>query len=490
MKKVMSIGLIVMVLLFLAACKGDPTVPTIPTDTGNPTDPTDEYWDQNGNGIPDWQEEEITLTYATWQYTQPDMVTIDLLMIEAFAEKYPNINVEMKVVAEWYDWDTAFLGLLEANDLPDVFLIQRLGSFLPFNMLADISEMYENDPSTQHIFESVSGLGTYGGKRFAVPTFIYPTAWFVNLDLLDKASINKPGYDWTYAQMESIARSTTNLTSHEFGLSGCNFYSRVYPKVLKMQEDLVTGRSWYAFGYDGERFNFDDPVMQTGANKYSESIQQGYCKPGFSPEELEEWYADPTFVPTYGGKVAIWPEATWSAKDYFDSFTFNWDVYPGPGGVTGGNTDIGGVSSLSQHKQAAYQLLKWMSFGEDGLLKRFEIYADVGQELFQQGNNFPYPIIDYGIDGQGVNKVWEAIPYGGVAPGFVSPEFVEGLRNGAFWANKEVIGWDAVDSATGPYFVEIMNGTNTYAALKDMIQAAANAALNEAQQAMKDMIGF
>ncbi len=486
MRKIVILFSVVFLLVALAACKpGEKTED--PTKT---PEPSDEFWDEDGNGIPDWQEQEITLKYATWQYTQPDMITIDVLMAEAFMEKYPNITVEMQVVSEWYDWDTAFLGLLEASNLPDVFLIQRLGSFLPFNMLADITEMYEKDPSTEYIFPSVKDLGMYADKRFAIPTFIYPTVWFVNLDLLDRAGINKPAYDWTYAQMESIARATTNPTRREFGMSGCNAYSRIYPKVLKMQENIDIGTSWYAYSYDGQRFNFDDPAMQNGANKMNESIQQGYCKPGFSAEELTEWYADPTFVPTYGGKVAIWPEASWSAKDYFDSFTFDWDAYPGPGGVTGGNTDIAGISSLSPNKKAAYQLLKWMSFGEDGLLKRFEIYEDVGTELFQQGNNFPYPTVDYGIDGQGVNKVWAAIPYGSVAPGFVAPEFIEGLRNGAFWANKEVIGWDAVDAATGPYFAEIMNGTNTYAALKDMIQAAAEQALAEAKQAMRDMLGF
>jgi len=486
MKKLFAMLMIALALSLLVSCGKDDD-----DDDDDPIiDPTAAFWDADGNGVPDWQEKEINLTYATWQYTNPDMVTIDVLMIEAFMDKYPNINVEMQVVAEWYDWDTAFLGLLEASTLPDVFLVQRLGSFLPFNILADITDYYDNDPSTEHIFESVKDLGTYSGRRFAIPTFIYPNVWFVNLDLLDAAGIQKPSYGWTMAQMESIAKATTNETRHEFGIYGCNFYSRIYPKVLKMQQDAEVGKGWYAFGYDGTRFNFDDPVMQQGANAMNDAIQQGYCKAGFSAEELTDWYASPDFVPTYGGKVAMWPEASWSAKDYFDTFEFDWDAYPGPGGVTGGNTDIGGVSSLSQNKDAAYQLLKWMSFGEDGLLKRFEIYSDVGTELYQQANNFPYPVVDYGIDGQGVNKVWEALPYGEVAPGFVSPEFVEGLRNGAFWANKEVIGWDAVDYATGPYFTEIVNGTNTYAALKDMIQDAADTALAEANQAMKDILGY
>ena len=487
MKKVFILCMVFVFALTIFACKKDDDTP--PDD--NPI--IDEFWDADGNGTPDWEETEISLTYATWQYTQADMVTIDTLMVDAFMQEHPNITIDMQVVAEWYDWDTAFLSLLEANELPDVFLIQRLGSFLPFGITADITDLYDHDPDTDYIFDSVKNLGMYSNRRFAIPTFIYPAPWFVNLDLLDNAGINAPSYSWTYEQMESIARATTNTTTHQFGTTSANVFTRVYPKVLKMQEDLETGKTWYAYGFDGTRFNFDDPVMQAGANKMAEAIEQGYAHPGFSPEELEEWYTDPAFEPTYGGKVALWQEATWSAKDHFDSFTFDWDVYPGPNGVTFGNTDIGGLSgtiSDSVKKQAAYQLLKYMSFGEEGLLKRFEIYADVGQELFQQGNNFPYPTVDYGINGQGHNLVWEAIPYGEVAPGFVSPQFIEGLRNGAIWANKEVIGWDAVDSATSAYFSEIMNGTNTYATLKDQIQQAADTALSDANQAMADLLGY
>ena len=483
MKKILLMAMIWIAGMMLAGCK-----PT--TDPKPDPDPEETFWDADGNGIPDWQEKEITLKYATWQYTQADMVTVDLLLIDAFMERYPNITVEMQIVSEWYDWDTSFLSLLEASNLPDVFLVQRLGSFLPYNILADISTYFDNDPDTEYIFPSVKDLGTYGGKRFAIPTFIYPNIWFVNLDLLNQAAIPAPSYNWTYAQMEAIAKSAVNPSQRILGVYGCNFYRNQYPKVLKMASDLEVGRGWYAFGYDGNRFNFDDSVMQTAVNAMDAAIEGGYCKAGISAAELEEWYNDPGFVPTYGGKVAMWSEPSWSAKDYFETFAFDWDAYPGPGGVTGGNTDIGGVSSLSQNKAAAYQLLKWMSFGEEGLLKRFEIFEAVGNELFKQGNNYPYPIVDYGIDGQGVNKVWESIPYGSVAPGMVSPEFIESIRNGAIWANKETIGWDAVDGAVGPYFTDIIYGVNDYASLKETIQAAADVALSDARRAMRDILGY
>ncbi|HQC31002.1 MAG TPA: hypothetical protein PLP51_04600, partial [Acholeplasmataceae bacterium] len=132
---------------------------------------------------------------------------------------------------------------------------------------------------------------------------------------------------------------------------------------------------------------------------------------------------------------------------------------------------------LSPHKEAAYQLLKWMSFSEEGVIRRFELYEEYKDELFISGNNYPYPIVDYGIDGKGNNKIWDNIPYGSTAPGLVSPQFMESLRNAATQANKEVIGWDAVDQAVNPYFGRILMGEADFVSQMEAIQADADAAL-------------
>ena len=125
------------------------------------------------DGTPDWQEK-VTLRYATWQYNNPDVDTIDTLMIEAFMEKYPNITVEMQIVAEDTMWDEAFIGLLETEDIPDVFLVRRLENFLPYGILADITEYFNHDLDTEYILDSVRDLGVYKERRYVVPTFIYP----------------------------------------------------------------------------------------------------------------------------------------------------------------------------------------------------------------------------------------------------------------------------------------------------------------------------
>lgn len=502
MKKILvkEIALIIIALfaIGLFACNKEKQKTNNPSKTSNPTgEQKQSYWDKDGNGVEDWQEEQVTLKFATWQYTDDSMITIDVLMADAFMEKYPNIKIEFVTVGEEYDYDGNMLALMETNDLPDVFLIRRLETFLPNNILADITEMYDNDPDTEYIFDSVKNSGVFDGKRYAIPTYIYPQFWAVNKTILEEKNIPIPRYDWTWDQMESIAKAANDESKHVIGLYGRQGYygegcTRVYlnelPKILKIAENAEIGKTWAGWAFDGNRFNFDDPVFQESMNRLTNALNAGWAKTEISAEDKLAYYNDEAFKPTTGGKVAIWCEASWSFKDEKDNMTFDWDVYPGPSGVTGGNTDIAGISSLSKHKEAAYQFLKWMSYSEEGIVTRFDIYATSGSELYQQGNNYPYPIVDYGIDAAGVNKIWDNIPYGDTAPGLVSPEFLEALRNGAYTMNKEVCGWDAVDYACGVYFADIFAGVSTFAALKDSIQTAADTEFERIKESLRLML--
>ena len=448
------------------------------------------FWDSDKNGTPDWQEKEITLRYATWQYNNLEAVTIDTLLIDEFMKKYPNIHVEMQLVGEDTQWETNLLALLETEDLPDVFLVNRLENILSYNILADITEYFNHDDESQYIFESVRDLGLYKGRRYCVPTFIYPEIWLVNLDLLDECNISAPSYDWTWDQMEAIAKTvaTTRATAHTIGIYGTDQYYFEYPKIMKLADNKTVGDTWLAYGYDGNKFNFDDDAYIRAVSRMETGLQEGWLVNALDEETLTEYYGSAN-DPRYSGQVAIWRQPSWEFKDHAMDLQFAWDVYPGPSGVTGGNTDIAGVCQLCENKAAAYQLLKWMSFGREGMITRYDLYDKYGDELYVSANNYPYPVVDYGINGDGVNEIWDNIPYTQTAEGYGAPEFVESLRNGAIKANKEVIGWDAAENTFKEYLYDVVMGNTKYATIYQTIQEAADLALKQKREAVDAMTG-
>ena len=505
--KVFSLLLMVLMAFALVGCGDtpapdpnqgkDPNQGQDPNQGKDPTPPAHEwtenelFWDSDKNGIPDWTEKEITLTYATWQYDNPEAITIDTLLIEKFMEKYPNVHVEMQIVGGLEEqWEANFLALMETEEVPDVFLIHRLENLLDKNVLADLTEYYDHDEDTQYLFESVRDLGMYKGRRYSLPTFIYPEIWLVNKDLLEDCNIEAPGYDWTWEQMEAIAKAVyaARGTQHAIGIYGTEEYYFELPKIMKMKEDATAGSKWLAYGYSEDKFNFSDNAFLLAMSKMETGLSEGWLVNQLDEETLLEYYGS-AVDPRYSGQVAIWRQPSWEFKDHMADIQFTWDVYPGPSGVTGGNTDIAGVYQLCENKAAAYQLLKWMSWGEDGMVTRYNLYDEYGAELYVSANNYPYPVVDYGINGDGENLIWDNIPYTQSADGYGAPEFVESLRGGAIKANKEVIGWDAAENVFKPYVSQIIMEGAKYATLYSTVQELADAAMKQKRDAVDEMNG-
>ena len=380
-KNILFTILAVLSVLILASCSKKTT-----TTTAKPTTTLDSFWDSNGNGTADWQESEVNLTYATWQYAT-DQTTIDSVLIDQFMAKYPNVHITIKDLGA-YDgdtWDTALQALAETGDLPDVMLVNRLETTVPYNMLANITDYYDHDADSANIFASLQTSGVYDGIRYAVPSFVYAKWWFVNLDILANAGISAPSYDWTWDQMEAIAKACYNETTNTVGQSGYTQYWMELPKVLKQNS------SWAAFTYNtaDSSWNFGDSAFEQAMDKLSAALQSNACTSPYGVDEIQQKYGitvtDYALSNGYNigfdGHAAIWTSPSWVAKDYFSKMNFNWDVYPCPGGTVGGNTDLIGISSTCNNVAAAYQLLKFMSYGEDGVIQRFSDYKQYGSSL-------------------------------------------------------------------------------------------------------------
>ena len=495
--KFLGLVLALLLVLGLGACGDDPSDNEGDGGNGNGGGNNNNhqwtenelYWDSNKDGTPDWAEKEINLTYATWQYNDLEAITIDTLLIDAFMAKYPNVHVTMDILGQSGEWETNFLERLSTNNVPDVFLINRLENMLPYNVLADLTEFYNHDDDTQYLFDSIKNLGLYEGKRYCIPTFIYPEIWVVNKDLLASCNIETPNYDWTWEQMEAIAKAVYNArgTEHKIGLYGTDEYYFELPKVMKVRENAEVGYTWLGYGYDGTKFNFSDMAYINAVSKMETGMAEGWLVNSYDEDTLTEYYGS-IVDPRYSGQVAIWRQPSWEFKDHMAELLFKWDVYPGPSGITGGNTDIAGVSQLCENKAAAYQLLKWLSFSKEGMVTRYQLYKDYSEMLYVSADNYPYPVVDYGINGQGVNEIWDNIPYAKSAPGYGAPEFVESLRNGAIKANKEVVGWDASEDTFKVYISQIIMEGKTYAELFETIQQATDDALRQKREAVADAI--
>lgn len=325
--------------------------------------------------------DDITLTF--WHYEDP--TTADLLA-EAFMEKYPNIKVECRVIE---DMSTDLSAAAAAGNFPDVFEGTDSDTALANQYWLDISEYFDADPENNNLMATVKeyGIGCFDTKaRYAVPMMCWPSAIFIDRNVINKLNLEMPRTDWTWAEMLQLIKDATVDDRTGMKYFGLGFYNRLDSlygiAACSKEERAIKGE----FGFNGE--DFDLSYWAIGEQQFSDLRLGGYVAPQQNTQEMEDWSGD--WANWFGatGHVAVFSEGLWTFQNlwnldgYQEQYGLDIIPYVTPNVIDEkehnviANMYMGGVSSSCEHPYEAYLLLKWMGWGKEGWMKRIEIYGD------------------------------------------------------------------------------------------------------------------
>ena len=316
------------------------------------------------------EDREIVLTFAAWFDSD-----LQQHLANAFMEANPDIYVEI-VEIDQNSWSSALQNLASTGDLPDAFCTFDLATAAANGWTADITEYYDADATTQKISEGLKVAGVYGGKRYGLVTEQYPCLVLLNKTLFEENNVALPGYDWTIDQMYSLALKLTKSNSHQFGL-GSNVLS-----YLRDVYDAAYSTDLWQYGYNPSEGTFNTALLAKGYAKGLEFLNNGVAGDP-SAEELSEWYGDEEIWLPKTGKLAMqldwyWTIQTVKAKEYVE-LGQEWLAYPFPVGTSNRVqtiVNVGCVAESSEHPEEAYELLKFMTFGEEGWKARHKWYKE------------------------------------------------------------------------------------------------------------------
>ena len=320
------------------------------------------------------------------------------LYLRDFRELYPNIRVEIQEFSGSDDLYTYLTTQATAKNMPDVVLgWDNLSAFALQNWLYPLNDFLEKDDETQYVSNELLDAFTYEGKIYAVPAWLQFSCMVVNLDLCDELNLDAPGYDWTIDEFIELAKAaTTNETSGINHLESLDQY-------LMMQYEGVNGQ----WGYDPESRTFN---LTNGAFEKAEGIVADLGK---VPQLVADNMRDSSVTDNGGmddyarkfganvdglseGKILIANQSTWDDKWLNPSLQgINWDYYPIPAAVKGQgrqivHADYGMMLSTAKDPEAAFALLKYITYGKDGILKRMELQNGNANNLYEN-NRFTIP---------------------------------------------------------------------------------------------------
>jgi multiple sugar transport system substrate-binding protein len=382
MKKLLAV--LMTLTIVLTACGGSSDLPEFPGLA---------LIDNDDNGVLDWQEQDITLTFGVGHYSHFGDANPLYLNAEKFVEKYPNITIEYTTVPNDIEVLTA---MAQEGSLPDVFQIDDPATAydrdLTLNMEAYLlsdDDFYDIDTKVVEYMKSYDGLEYYG-----VPWMGLPQLVAVNTGLLKEKNIPVPGYDWTFDEYETI-RSNPALTSD----SQCIFPGIVqFPEIGAAYFDNLPN-GWK--GYNSEMRNID-LVSATGYGEWFMNVireaKAGLHYWDLTEEQRANQCSEVTGDPFMAGVEAfstIWTyEFGWKLPE-FQNNSLEVEVYPMPIAPEGGRDthaayfdSIGLNSALVGEEnavkaEAAAELVKWITFKPEGLKERYALIDYYSQEKFE-----------------------------------------------------------------------------------------------------------
>ncbi|WP_274365162.1 extracellular solute-binding protein [Paenibacillus thermotolerans] len=452
--------------VMLAGCsggsKGSESEQPDTTQTTNTDQPADDR-EEPAAEKPAWQTEPITLKFASWE--DPNM---EAAMMKAFMEKYPNITVVKDESINW-PWTDALANAASAGTLPDVFWMENAAVAANNEWLLDMQPYWEADPETQTLFPNIAKQGVYNGKRLAHPTFQFLFGVFLNKTLFEKSNLPLPSYNWTIDEMLEAAKALAKPDEHIYGIAGA-WGSLMFEEHFPMANDKSIGYNTW----DGEKFHFTNQQWIDAYNTRLE-LRRLKVEEQMTGEEKKEVFGDEGAWPFMKGNVAMQIDGswnlTWLPAEMEKAGAGQIDFYPYPAGAAGQRMpavlDFIGISAGTEHPEAAYELMKFMSWSKEGWTKRLELYKELGIAVDK------FPVADQ-------PEIWDAL--GGMMPTEGVKAAFALMKDAVPDFNKALAGWSEykqweADQKIGE---KIFNGELTPADAAKQMEDKANEIVGQA----------
>ncbi len=378
-------GLAVVAALALAGCSPS-------TGSGDSSGPVSQADIDKAMNTP------TTLTFWSWVPNLKNEVAL-------FEKKYPKIKVNLQNVGSGADQYTKLRTALKAGKgAPDAVQIeyQYISSFRLTKSIEDLSKYGADKLGSQYVdwvWNQVSNDGVWG-----IPQDSGPLGNLYRSDIMQAAGVTEPPATWDdYAKDAEAVKSKTG--SYISNLPGND-------------PGQMVGFFWQAgskpFGYDGKKgvkIDLDNAADQKVVSYWNDLLQKDLVSN--DADFNDNWYQG-----FNSGKYAGWPSPAWapvflagSAKSTAGKWAAakipQWEAGQDVSGNWGGSSDA--VLSSSQHKIAAYELVKFINSDQESTLKLANeqfLFPTLKSTL--QDSSFVDQKSDF-YGGQQVNKLFTGI---------------------------------------------------------------------------------
>lgn len=297
----------------------------------------------------------ITLTVSGWTSTPAEDALVQQGLNE-FMKANPNIKVTWSPIPS--DYQTKMRANVASGNVPDVFYVSpdMAQEYIPAGKLLNLSPYMAKDNLSPSSFYSslMQPFDCADGTVYGIPKDWNALGLFYNKSMFQQAGLGDPS-SWTWQDMTSAAQKlTTN--------GGTKTYGVVLPPDASRFGAFLFANGGQMLSADGKKAEFNSAAGVAAAQWYTGFVTNGT---GNIPNNLPgaTWDGD-----AFGkGDAATTFEGGWLIPSMQQSFpSVQYAIAPLPKAPTGKNdnlvyTNAWGASAATQHPEAAYELVKFMT---------------------------------------------------------------------------------------------------------------------------------
>ncbi len=284
-------------------------------------------------------DERVKIQFASWGSKTEVEIIKDV--IKDFEARTPDVKVEFLHIPQNYFQKIHLL--FASNTEPDVIFLNN--HYLPVYVNAD--KLLPLSVPENVYDEKVLAALSYDGEVYALPRDISLLVVYYNRDLLRRAGVGVPKYDWTFEDFLDTARKVKKNT----GMFGVSF-----------EEDPLFYLP-YLMSEGGGVFEIESENSKRALTFYADLRKKYHVAP------RREDIASATMAQMFlQGKIAMQVSGRWLTPKYNEEAKFDWGVTTFPAGSKGSVVplDASGwaVAKSSKHQTEALKFVNYLGSRE------------------------------------------------------------------------------------------------------------------------------
>ena len=281
------------------------------------------------------------------------------MAVKLWNQKFPQTVVELQMVPGSGYWDK-FKVMMASKQLPDILRSDDdwVGEYFVRDQFMDLTDLVKKDIKTADFFADGWKPFMYKGKIYALPFKGDVVGMYYNNKLFKEAGVPLPTAGIPYDQfLAACQKMTTQKDGRPFTYGFGIRTQWLYPQTWVWR----AGGSLFNKAKDKSTLN--EPAAVAGLQAYTDLRNKYKVAPSASTEKEEG--SETLFK---AGRLAMWEAGNWGLLAYRDSRkagTLDFGVampVKGPANsLTRATYEGWSMPSYAQNKQAAWEVMKWLS---------------------------------------------------------------------------------------------------------------------------------